>query len=77
MNNIKVKAGRVIRVENTERKEFSNAAKTYLTIWTEDEQGQNEEVLMFTDREIEAARVRGKKNKEDWPKKGLFTDLFD
>jgi len=32
---------------------------------------------LFTERELKVAKDRADKNKEDIPRKGFFTDLFD
>ena len=77
IDDVKVKSGRKIRVENTLKKKFSNAAKTYLAIWIEDSKGNNERCLLFTDKELERAEKRSIKNQEDLTNKGILTDLFD
>ena len=70
----KVKAGKIIRVDNKERKFGANPE--YLAIWVEN-QSNDEFCLLFTERELKVAKDRGDKNKEDIPRKGFFTDLFD
>lgn len=77
IDNVKVKAGRVIEVQNTKRPVFSNAKKTYLSVWVEDPNGDNERCLLFTEREIRVAERRAKRNSEDIPDKGFITDLID
>jgi len=70
----KAKAGKIIRVENKERKFGANPE--YLAIWVENQKGV-EYCLLFTERELSVAKDRADKNKEDIPRKGFFTDLFD
>lgn len=77
IDKVRVKAGRLIRVWNDERKKFSNAAPEYISVWVEDADGKNERCLLFTDHEIKVAEERAEKNKEDLTSKGLFTDLID
>jgi hypothetical protein len=72
-----VKLGRRIRVWNDNRPKFSNAKKLYEAIQVEDWNGENEECLLFTQKEIEGARYRASRNKEDLTKKDFFTDLLD
>lgn len=74
---VKVKAGRLIRVWNEERKKFSNAAPEYISVWVEDADGKNERCLLFTQHEIEVAEERAKKNAEDLTTKTYFTDFLD
>ena len=73
----KAKAGRLIRVWNTERKKFSREACQYVALWVEDQNGGNERCWFLTDKEIERLEYRSKRNKEDWTKKGFWTDLLD
>lgn len=70
----KVKAGKIIKVDNKERKFGANPE--YLAIWVEN-QSNDEFCLLFTERELKVAKDRADKNKEDIPRKGFFTDLFD
>lgn len=73
----KAKAGRLIRVWNTARKKFSREARQYSALWIEDSDGKNERCWFFTDKDIERLEYRSKRNKEDWTKKGFWTDLID
>jgi hypothetical protein len=77
IDKVRVKAGRLIRVWNDERKKFSNAAPEYVSVWVEDADGKNERCLLFTQHEIKVSEERAEKNKEDLTSKGLFTDLVD
>ena len=72
---VKVKAGRLIRVWNTQKKRNEN--KGYVSVWVEDADGKNERCLLFTEREIERAELRASKNIEDLTKKGFITDIID
>lgn len=49
---IKIKAGYLVKVENTEIPKFSNANKEYYACWVEDENGKNERCILFTEKEI-------------------------
>ena len=75
IDEVRVKAGRIIRVENTKKK--TNTAKIYLSVWIEDADGKNERCLLFTEREIRNAVARAEKNLEDLTNKGLITDILD
>ena len=77
LNDVKVVAGRLIAVWNTERKAFSNSKDRYTAVWVEDENGEGERCLLFTEREIKAAEYRASKNPEDLPSKGWWTNLTD
>lgn len=77
IDKVKVKAGRLIRVWNTEKKKFSNASAKYVSVWVEDADGKNERCLLFTEKEITKAEERSKKNSEDLTTKGFITDLTD
>ena len=72
-----VKAGRLIRVENTKRSKFSNANTEYTAVWVEDPDGENERCWFLTDKEIERIEHRSAQNKEDWTSKDFWTDLLD
>jgi len=74
---IKAKAGRLIRVWNTDRKKFSREALQYTAVWIEDSKGKNERCWLLTDKEIERLEYRSQQNKEDWTGKGFLTDLLD
>ena len=73
----KTKAGRLIRVWNTERKKFSREARQYTAVWVEDQDGKNERCWLLTDKDIERLEYRSKRNIEDWTKKGFWTNLID
>jgi hypothetical protein len=75
IDQIKVKAGRLIRVFN--KKPAPNAKAQYVSVWVEDADGCNERCLLFTEHEIKKAEERASKNIEDLTKKSFFTDLFD
>ena len=70
-----IKAGRLIPVYNKVRK--ANAKKSYLAVWVEDAKGNNEECLLFTEKEILRAKHRAEMNPEDLTEKHWFTDIFD
>lgn len=77
IDKVKIKAGRLVKVWNTEKAKFSNAKPWYTSIWVEDANGKNERCLLFTDKEIANAEHRAKQNKEDLTKKEFFTNLID
>ena len=70
----RVKQGKIIEVENTDRKFGAN--ENYYAIWTENSK-KKELCLLFTKHQLLTAKERAKKNPEDIPKKGFFADLFD
>lgn len=67
--------GRLIEVENTERK--FGSASSYIAVQVENEDGSNERCILFTQDEINKAQERANKNPEDLTKKGFLTNLFD
>jgi len=71
----KVVKGRLIEVDNTDRK--FGSALSYIAVQVEDEDGSNERCILFTQDEINKAQERAKKNPEDLTEKGFFTKLFD
>lgn len=77
LENVRVKAGRLIKVWNTERPKFSNAKRYYTAVWVEDSNGRNERCWLLTDKEIERLEHRSQRNKEDWTKKSFWTNLLD
>jgi hypothetical protein len=77
IDQVRVKAGRLIKVWNTEKKKFSNAKPWYISIWVENADGSGERCLLFTQKEIEAAEKRAAANQEDLTSKGFFTNIID
>jgi hypothetical protein len=75
IDQVRVKAGRLVRVWNTLKKKNEN--KGYVSVWVEDASGKNERCLLFTEKEIQRAELRASKNIEDLTKKGFLTDLVD
>ena len=71
----KVVKGRLLSVENRDR--TFGSARYYIAVQIENFDGKNERCLLFTDKEIEKAEQRAKKNPEDLTKKGFFTNLLD
>lgn len=71
----KVVKGRLIEVENKDRK--FGSAESYIAVQVEDADGTNERCILFTQDEINKAYERAKKNPEDLTEKGFFTNLFD
>ena len=70
----KVKQGKVITVTNKDRKFGAN--EEYYAIWIEDSKKQ-EKCLLFTAPQLLVAQKRARKNTEDIPKKGFWSNLFD
>jgi hypothetical protein len=75
LDQVKVKQGRLIRVENTEK--TFGSADVYIAVQVEDADGSNERCLLFTEKELEAAQERADNNKEDLTTKSFLTDLLD
>lgn len=71
----KIVKGRLVLVDNTERK--FGSADVYIAVQVEDENGKNERCILFTKDEIAKAEIRASKNPEDLTKKGFFTNLLD
>ena len=70
----KVKQGKVITVNNKDRKFGAN--EKYYAIWIEDSK-KKEKCLLFTEHHLTVAHERASKNIEDIPNKGFWTYLFD
>ena len=77
IDKVKIKAGRLVKVWNTEKKKFSNAKPWYISVWVEDADGGNERCLLFTENEIKSAEKRANANQEDLTSKGFFTNIID
>lgn len=71
----RVKQGRLIEVENKERR--FGSANNYVAVWVEDADGKNERCLLLTKAEVRKATERASKNMEDLTKKDFLTNLFD
>ena len=71
----RVKAGRLINVENTKRR--TNGAKEYYSLWVENADGQNERCWFLTPKDVKMLEHRSEQNKEDWTKKGIIVDILD
>lgn len=77
VDKVKIVMGRLVRVENTKRPNFSNADKVYFAVQVEDAEGGKERCLLFTEEQIAAAEKRASKNPEDLTKKGFLVNLID
>lgn len=77
IDKVPVKAGRLVRVWNTNRPKFSNASKQYYAIWVENALGDDERCLLMTEQELQRMQRRASRNKEDLTEKSFFTDLMD
>jgi len=75
IDQVKVKAGRLIKVWNTLKKKNENIG--YVSVWVEDADGTNERCLLFTEKEIQRAELRASKNLEDLTNKNFLTNLVD
>jgi hypothetical protein len=75
LDQVRVKQGRLIRVENTER--TFGSADFYIAVQVENADGSDERCLLFTEKEIQAAQERADKNKEDLTNRSFITDLLD
>lgn len=72
---MKVVKGRLIPVDNTDRK--FGSAESYIAVQVEDSDGGRERCILFTDAEIAKAEERARKNPEDLTEKGFFINLLD
>jgi hypothetical protein len=75
LDQVKVKQGRLIRVQNTDR--TFGSADVYIAVQVENADGSNERCLLFTEKEIQSAQERADKNKEDLTNRSFLTDLLD
>ena len=75
IDQVRVKAVRLIKVWNTLKKKNEN--KGYVSVWVEDADGTNERCLLFTEKEIQRAELRASKNIEDLTNKNFLTNLVD
>jgi len=71
----KVKNGRLFTVENKGRKFGAN--ESYVFTILEDSDGKNETPHLFTEAQIEDAKLRAEKNPEDLLQKSRLTDWLD
>ena len=72
----RVKAGRLIPVENKNRG-FGGSPKKWLTVWVEDADGGNERCWPLTEAEAARFDERSKMQTDDLTEKGWLTDLID
>jgi hypothetical protein len=77
IDKVTIVAGRLVRVKNTKKPKFSNAKDEYLAVWIEDANSKNERCILLTQRELDIAEKRAKRNLEDLPKKSFIQDLLD
>ena len=70
----RVKQGKIITVDNKDRKFGAN--EKYYALWIEDNK-KHEQCLLFTQHQLTVAQERADKNIEDIPKKGFWSNLFD
>lgn len=75
LDQVRVKQGRLIRVQNTDK--TFGSSDVYIAVQVEDADGSNERCLLFTEKEIQSAQERADKNKEDLTTKSFLTDLLD
>ena len=75
LDQVRIKKGRLIRVQNTER--TFGSVDVYIAVQVENADGSNERCLLFTEKEIQAAQERADKNKEDLTNRSFLTDLLD
>ena len=75
LDQVRIKKGRLIRVQNTER--TFGSSDVYIAVQVENADGSNERCLLFTEKEIQAAQERADKNKEDLTNRSFLTDLLD
>ena len=75
IDEVSVKSGRLIKVENIDKKNAAN--KLYVAVQVEDADGGNERCLLFTENQVLKAQERANKNKEDLTTKGFLADMFD
>jgi hypothetical protein len=75
LDQARIKKGRLIRVQNTER--TFGSADVYIAVQVENADGSDERCLLFTEKEIQAAQERADKNKEDLTNRSFLTDLLD
>lgn len=62
---VKIKAGKIIRVKNQKQRKFTNEKNVYYTIWVEDHDGGNERCIFLTEKELERIEYRSSRNIED------------
>jgi hypothetical protein len=75
LDQVRVKQGRLIRVQNTDK--TFGSSDVYIAVQVEDADGNNERCLLFTEKEIQSAQDRADKNKEDLTTKSFITNLLD
>jgi len=74
IDQVEVVPGRLIKVVNQNKK--SAAKSWYYNVWVEDASGKRERPIMLTQKELERAEERARKNPEDVPQKNRLWDLL-
>lgn len=68
--------GRVYKIQNTNQPKLSNANDWYYGIYLEQDNDE-EFFIMLTEKELDRAKYRASRNREDFKKKGWLTDVLD
>jgi hypothetical protein len=67
--------GRLVRIKNSFSTLISHEVSSYISVWVKSKKGP--ECLLFTDAEIERARMRSERNKKDLTKRSLISQILD
>ncbi len=61
----KVRKGRILKVQNTDKPVLTNAKDFYYAIWLEDHKGKHEWCALLTEKQLQLGEHRAKRNPED------------
>lgn len=73
---MKIRLGKLVTIKNKKPKAFVHENDSYKAVLVKTRTGKVE-CLMFTDAELEKAKSRGKKNKEDQLTQSWISKLLD
>jgi hypothetical protein len=73
----KTRVGRLVKIKNLKRNNFSTEKESYIAVIVKDEDGSNEKCLLFTDAEMHKAELRAIRNPEDNIGKTFISSLID
>lgn len=73
----KTRLGRLVKIKNLKRNNFSTEKESYVAVIVKDENGLNERCLLLTDAELHKAELRAIRNPEDNIHKTFISSLID
>jgi hypothetical protein len=73
----KTRLGRLVKVKNLKRNNFSTEKESYVAVLVKNEDGSNERCILLTDAELHKAEQRAIRNPEDNVQKSFYSSLID